>query len=106
MQVVSVINVQKDWIIKAMRFLKPMLLHEIDKGQDLQVGDIVYIRAIVVTAPDSLGDCKIQIDARNGYDNSCAIRINATFLKRVKWLLPLLRVIIRTKIQRYLQVDR
>lgn len=67
------------------------LTEDEDAGQDLKVGDIVFIKFIVASKPTPVGDVRLQYIARNGRDEYASRSVNSIFLKRpssrlMKWI--------------------
>lgn len=62
-----------------------------DYGQDLEIGDIVFIKCYVASNPNTHGDVELQYVGRNRYNGYGKSSTNSIFLKRyrsrfMKWI--------------------
>jgi len=67
----------------------------VDNGSDLRVGDIVFIKFIVLELPTAIGDVKLQYLPRNGKDEYAGSTIASVFVKRPSavWVKNLLNLV-------------
>lgn len=56
-----------------------------DNGQDLKIGDIVWIKSVVVEKLNEVGDVKVRYFARPKFDEYARVNVNAIFLRRSKF---------------------
>lgn len=56
-----------------------------DNGEDLKIGDTVYIKCIVVEKLNDYGDVKLRFLPRMFHDEHARTDVNSIFLRRRFW---------------------
>jgi hypothetical protein len=72
-----------------------------DFGEDLKIGDVVWIKGVIDQLPNKYGDVKVRYFARPNYEEYARPSVNPIFLRRSKlnWLRRLFKFI-KSNLQR------